>query len=173
MPWAPGKAAAARPGGNTSPPLPGKGLRTTAALWVLGGTGGQWGWTQGPQGGCHPRLFTLPWLVQRGWFRVHPSLYPSSGPGPTTTQQGLEWMAALASDGPLLSRGAGQPGLPLLHKEALAVPVPASSSHQGRQRVPSWQMLPPGWMGPQGCSYQSAQRGLREHWAPSPVTPEP
>ena len=95
MPWAPSKPAAAWPGGNTSPPLPGKGLKTTAALWVLGGTGGQRGWTQGPKGGCRPRLFTLPWLVQRGWFRVHPSLYPSSGPGPTTTQQGLEWMAAL------------------------------------------------------------------------------
>lgn len=134
--------------GEYQPSTAREGAKDHCSLVGAGRDWGAAGLDSGPPGGCHPRLFTLPWLVQRGWFRVHPSLCPSSGPGPTTTRQGLKRTAALASDGPPLSRGAGQPGFPLLYKEALAVPVPASSSHQGQQRVPSWKMLPPGWMAP-------------------------
>ena len=74
MPWAPSKWAVARPGANTSPPLPGKGLRTTAALWVLGGTGGQRGWTQGPRGDATLASSpSLGWSSEDGSESTHPS----------------------------------------------------------------------------------------------------
>ena len=116
------------PGSTASPPLPGKGRRTTAALWVLGGTGGSGAGLRAPredatlvsQVGSPGRKLSLFTPVAGPARRVQspplplPQLWPWSNPHPAG--------AALASDEPLRSRGAGQPGLPLLRGEGTKRP---------------------------------------------------
>ena len=178
MRWASSGGAEVRPGEHSQPSTAREGAKDHCSLVGAGRDWGQRGWTQGPQGGCHPRL-----LGGKPWEEAEPSHSRgrSSEEGSESTPPSAP---ALALVRPPPSRG--RPGLrrasvvtgswaarlasppPGGDKEASAVPVPAASSYQGWQHVLSWRVLSPGRTGPRPCGYQSAQGGVHEHCAPPP-----